>query len=162
MAEINLAADLVVLWLDPDIPASRYQMPYKATDALAMKTPIIANDISDLGELGRQGVLRLVPFADWDAMTRAVQEVFDDPDATETMCEAGRRLYLRQFSYAAARGNAALALTRAAAQQGRVLPVASRFAAQFAAFYEAFGHAPLHEGSAEPPGARATTMPPAR
>ena len=44
MARINLAADLVVLWLDPEVPASHYQMPYKATDALAMGASIIANE----------------------------------------------------------------------------------------------------------------------
>lgn len=28
MAEVNYASDAVILWLDPDVPASHYQMPY--------------------------------------------------------------------------------------------------------------------------------------
>lgn len=134
MARINLAADLVILWLNPAIPASRYQMPYKATDALAMGTPIIANDISDLGELGRQGYLRLVPFGDWDGMQAAISALFDDAQASARLRLAGRRLFRRQFSYAAARANFELALHRALAEPPGVLPAAARFAKAFADF----------------------------
>lgn len=134
MARINLAADLVILWLNPAIPASRYQMPYKATDALAMGTPIIANDISDLGELGRQGYLHLVPFGDWDGMRAAITALFDDPQATARLRLAGRRLFRRQFSYAAARANIELAVHRALAEPPGVLPAAERFARAFADF----------------------------
>ena len=56
MARINYAADMVILWLDPDVPASHYQMPYKATDAFAMGPTIIANDISDLGVLASKAI----------------------------------------------------------------------------------------------------------
>jgi glycosyltransferase involved in cell wall biosynthesis len=134
MARINLAADLVILWLDPDVPASHAQMPYKATDALAMKTPIIANDISDLGDLGRQGYLRLVPFGDWDAMARTIDKLFADQAATAAMREAGRRLYLRQFSYAAARADFALMLHRLQALDAAPLPAATAFARRFDEF----------------------------
>src|SRR5690606_3056871 len=75
MARIDLAADLVILWLDPDVPASAYQMPYKATDAFAMGTSIIANGISDLGDLGRQGYLRTVSFGDWERMVTVINDV---------------------------------------------------------------------------------------
>ena len=136
MARINLAADLVVLWLNPDVPASRYQMPYKVTDALAMGTPVIANDISDLGELGRQGYLALVPFGDWEGITAAVGAIFDHPEKTAAMRAAGRRLFLRQFSYAAARANFALMLHRADERAPGLLPVAERFAEWFDAFSE--------------------------
>ena len=43
MAALNLAADLVILWLDPAVPASHYQSPYKLTDALAIGPAIIAS-----------------------------------------------------------------------------------------------------------------------
>lgn len=131
MARINLAADLVILWLDPDVPASHAQMPYKATDALAMKTPIIANDISDLGDLGRQGYLRLVPFGDWDAMALTIEKLFSDQAKTAAMREAGRRLYLRQFSYAAARADFALMLHRVQGTDAGPLPAATAFARRF-------------------------------
>lgn len=139
MARINYAADLVILWLDPAVPASHYQFPYKATDALAMGASIIANDISDLGELGRQGYLRLVPFGDWDAMSTTVRDVFEDTERTEKMRAAGIRLFQRQFSYAAARGNFALAARRALAGGSAVLPAAKMFAERYDAFRQLLG-----------------------
>ena len=147
MARINLAADLVVLWLNPEIPASAFQMPYKATDAFAMNTPVIANDISDLGTLGRQGYLRLAPFGDWDAMGAAITGLFAEPAATTEMCRAARRLYQRQFSYAAARSSFGLALERVdlSADADRVLPGARSFASRFESFYLAHGSAPHDE-----------------
>jgi len=136
MAKINYAADLVVLWLDPDVPASHYQMPYKLTDALAMKVPVIANDISDLGELSRQGYLRLVPHGDMEGLIQAVRLLFDYPEETRRMVEAGRRLYLRQFSYAAAKRNFDL-IHDAATRQSGVLPCATQFAEWYARVHEA-------------------------
>ncbi len=136
MARINLAADLVILWLNPEVPASHYQTPYKATDAFAMGTPVIANDISDFGDLHRQGYLTLAPFGDWEAMIRAVHAVFDQPETTARRRAAARRLFLRQFSYAAGRSCFALAAQRACAQPPRALPIASAFLDQFQAFYQ--------------------------
>ena len=130
MAKINLAADLVILWLDPSVPASHYQFPYKATDAFAMKTPVIANDISDLGDLAKQGYLKIVPFADWDAMLSAVRDIFEKTDQTQQQVDAAHRLYTRQFSYQAARDNFRLishAVIEQQAQQGRVYPVSKQF-----------------------------------
>ncbi|MEQ8927956.1 MAG: glycosyltransferase, partial [Fulvivirga sp.] len=105
MAAINYASDLVVLWLDPEIPASHYQMPYKFTDAIAMKVPVIANDISDLGDLARQGYVKEVPHHDYDALVKGIKQIFDHPKKTQEMVEAGRNLYLRQFSYKAIKSN---------------------------------------------------------
>ena len=127
MARINLAADLVVLWLDPEVLASHHQMPYKATDALAMGPAILANDISDLGELGRQGYLDLVPFRDWEAMTAAIHAVFADPERAAARRAAARRLFERQFSYAAARAGFDLAARRALAADAGPLPAALAF-----------------------------------
>lgn len=134
MAEINLAADLVILWLNPAVPASHYQFPYKATDAFAMQTPVIANDISDLGDLGRQGYLRLVDFEDWMGMLETIQGIFNDPDKTSQICAAARRLYLRQFSYAAARGNFELARHRAEQHSNKVFSVSRAFTKFFGEF----------------------------
>ncbi|WPL15265.1 putative glycosyl transferase [Thiorhodovibrio winogradskyi] len=80
MARMNLAADVVILWLDPAVPASHYQMPYKATDALAMGTPIIANPISDLGEwvavlVSDPGVCRAGPAQLLDVGSRDVNGI---------------------------------------------------------------------------------------
>jgi glycosyltransferase involved in cell wall biosynthesis len=134
MAKINLAADLVILWLNPEVAASRYQFPYKATDALAMGTPIIANDISDLGDLARQGYMIAVPFGDWDGMTNAVRSLFDGSRDSDRLRQAGQRLFRRQFSYAAARTGFALAAYRAFEHGHGVYPVAERFAKLFDGF----------------------------
>jgi glycosyltransferase involved in cell wall biosynthesis len=137
MARINLAADLVILWLDPDVPASHYQMPYKATDAFAMGPSIIANDISDLGPLAAQGYLHVVPFGDWERMKEVVRGHFDKPERIAVMRDAARRLYLRQFSYTAARSNFELAAQRALAERASPLTVANEFANRFNAFHRA-------------------------
>jgi glycosyltransferase involved in cell wall biosynthesis len=137
MARINLAADLVILWLDPDVPASHYQMPYKATDAFAMGPSIIANDISDLGPLAAHGYLHIVPYGDWERMTEVIRKLFEKPEQTAATREAARRLYLRQFSYAAARSNFALAAKRALAEGAGRLPLAAEFAKRFNAFHSA-------------------------
>lgn len=135
MARINLAADLVILWLDPDVPASHYQMPYKATDAFAMGPSIIANDISDLGDLARQGYLRLVPFGDWDGMKQVVCDIFDRPDETARIRAASGKLFRRQFSYPAARTNFFLAAHRAVRQMSGPLPASRAFMERFNEFY---------------------------
>lgn len=135
MARLNLAADLVIIWLDPDVPASHYQMPYKATDAFAMGAAVIANPISDLETLGRQGYLRLADYGDWDAITASIRALFDDPEECERMRLAARRLYQRQFSYAAARSVFELAASRALKQPGP-LPAALAFTERFNAFYK--------------------------
>lgn len=137
MARINYAADLVILWLNPDVPASHYQFPYKATDAFAMQTPVIANDISDLGDLGRQGYLKLVPFGDWNGMVAQIQQLFADAKATARMTDAARRLYLRQFSFNAALGSFELAAQRAKAVSDKPFTCSKDFVKWFNLFYHA-------------------------
>lgn len=138
MARINMASDAVVLWLDPAVPASHYQMPYKLTDALAMRVPVIANDISDLGDLGREGYLTLVPHGDDRALVEALHAIEADPERTRAMVDRGRRLYLRQFSYRAARTNLGMILEEARATHG-VLDVAEEFAGFLSKVREAQG-----------------------
>jgi glycosyltransferase involved in cell wall biosynthesis len=137
MARINYAADLVILWLNPDVPASHYQFPYKATDAFAMQTPVIANDISDLGDLGRQGYLKLVPFGDWDGMVAQIQQLFSDIAETSRMTDAARRLYMRQFSFNAALGSFELAAQRAKAVSDKPFACSQDFVKWFNLFYHA-------------------------
>ena len=135
MAKINYASDVVVLWLDPKVPASHYQMPYKLTDALAMEVPVIANDISDLGELGRQGFLRLVPYGDYQALAVELKNIFENREATNKMIKAGRRLYLRQFSYNSALRNIQLMLEMADKRKGSG-KVSGDFGRFFSEFYK--------------------------
>jgi glycosyltransferase involved in cell wall biosynthesis len=139
IARITAAADAVVLWLDPEFAASRYQMPFKLTDALAMKVPVLANPIGDLEQLGNEGYLRLVPFADSVRLAEALRSLQQDPESVNAMVEAGRRLYLRQFGYSAVRANFALAVAAAARKRG-IQPAAERFAAFFDRFLAARGY----------------------
>ncbi|MGM0988632.1 MAG: glycosyltransferase [Pseudomonadota bacterium] len=136
MARINYAADLVLLWLNPEVPASHYQFPYKATDAFAMRTPVIANDISDLGELGRQGYLRVVPFGDWQGIVEEISDLFSDTEKTMAMCDAAQRLFLRQFSFNAAITNFELAALRALPDSSEAYPVSRYFAKQYERIYK--------------------------
>ena len=131
MARTTCAADLFILWLDPNVPASHYQMPYTAVNAFAMGLPVIANDVSDFGLLAEQGYLYNVPFGDWERVTNVVHDIFDNPDAAWKKREASRRLFLRQFSYAAARSNFRLAASRALACPRVTLTAAEAFAKRF-------------------------------
>lgn len=136
MAEINLAADAAVLWLDPQVPASHYQMPFKLTDALAMELPVVANPISDLTHLGQLGIVHLVDYGDFDQLERTLNGIFADRNSTRQMTRRGRRLYLRQFSYQAARANLEV-LLRQQAGRTECLPAARSFEAFFSEFYQA-------------------------
>ena len=135
MAKINYAADLVILWLDPNTTASHYQMPYKLTDALAMNVPVIANDVSDLGNLGRSGYLHLVKYGDIDALKQKVLEIFEQTTNTKQMVEAARKLYLRQFSYLAARSNFDIIYETAIKQSEHVTHAAIEFTNFYATFH---------------------------
>lgn len=145
MAAINLASDAVVLWLDPTVPASQYQMPYKLTDALAMGVPVVANDIGDLGRLAQGGFLRLAEFGDQAALADTLDDIFKDQEATDKMTAAGRRLYIREFSYDAVRHNLAM-IGRTAMQQSEPLEVAGEFAEFFSRFYSTFSDQLISHG----------------
>lgn len=129
IAQITLVADGIVLWLDPNTEASHYQMPFKLTDALAMNVPVFANRVSDLAELIDQGYLHEVPFGNHALL---LEKLLADP-ITHT-----RKLYLRQFSYAACRANFGLLLEQAK-QFPPELAAAKTFAKTFEAFYQQRG-----------------------
>lgn len=130
MAPLTYAADYVVLWLDPRVHASHYQMPYKLTDALAMEVPVLANRIGDLGNLVDQGIIREVGFGDYRGLAKEILRLDNDDTLRSLMTEKGRKLYLREFSYRAARVNFELIFSQL---PGRgTLPLATEFASFFA------------------------------
>ncbi|ADU31884.1 glycosyltransferase [Evansella cellulosilytica] len=137
MAKINYASDLVILWLDPSIPASHYQMPYKFTDAIAMKVPVIANDISDLGDLARSGYLKLAKHGDFDELMYAIKDVFDNPMKTKEIVDKARSLYIRQFSYKAVKSNLDL-IFDVAKKQENTLDVANEFVDFMSNYYKQY------------------------
>ena len=137
VARVNYAADLVIFWRNPDDAANNARIPYAVADALAMKTPIIASGFSESADLGQQGYLKNVPFGDWQVMMDTINDFFIDPMQTKQMCEAARRLYLRQFSYNAGITNFELAAYRVLHNGYESYPVADYFAEQFNLFYQA-------------------------
>jgi hypothetical protein len=70
-------------------------------------------------------------------MLAQVRSLFDDATGTAELRAAARRLYLRQFSYAAARSAFALAAHRATRGSSGALPVSERFATFFDQVYRA-------------------------
>jgi len=130
MAELNLVADCVVLWLDPAVPASHFQMPYKLTDALAMGAPVIANPISDLEFLGALGYVSLVPYGDSGKLIKEIELVGRHRETEE----ASRRLFERSFSFSSARASFNLALYRAVSNVDQVHELGLEFQQQFEKF----------------------------
>jgi glycosyltransferase involved in cell wall biosynthesis/uncharacterized protein YhbP (UPF0306 family) len=135
MAKINYAADLVILWLDPKIPASHYQMPYKFTDAIAMKVPVIASDVSDLEVLAQDNCLRITKYGDFENLIKEIRFIFENNDSTREMVERARNLYIRQFSYKAVKSNLDI-IFDVAMKQNNTLDVSKDFAEFFSGFYK--------------------------
>jgi len=130
MARLNHASDAVILWLDPREAVSHYQMPYKFTDAIAMGTPVVASPVSDLATL--KNVVWHVPYGDFDALHDTLQRIFTNHAERVRHCDAGRRLFQKEFTYRAARQNIALACNMTE-PEGRY-PVARQFAEMFEEF----------------------------
>jgi glycosyltransferase involved in cell wall biosynthesis len=80
VAELLASADAFVL---PSIITASGKMegiPVALMEALAMETPVVATDISGIGELVENGVTGfLVPQRDAAALARALHELHDDP-----------------------------------------------------------------------------------
>ena len=127
VAELTLAADAVVLWLDPGTPASHYQMPFKLTDALAMGVPVFANQVSDLAELIRQHSICHTPYGNARELIASIESLYADPEAAAALQQRARNLYLRQFSYQAARSNFEIIKARLAGFPAQI-PAAAEFA----------------------------------
>jgi glycosyltransferase involved in cell wall biosynthesis len=127
MAKLNHAADAIILWLDPREDVSHYQMPYKFTDAIAMGTPVVSSPVSDLAKL--QNVVWHVPYLDFDALHATLQRIFSNDAERARRCEAGRRLFQKEFTYRAVRQNISLACHMTEPQVR--YPAAARFADMF-------------------------------
>jgi glycosyltransferase involved in cell wall biosynthesis len=138
MAALNLAADLVVLWLDPEVPASHFQTPYKLTDALAMGPAVIASPVGELAALAERELLWTVPFGDLDGLATTIKAVFGNGAERARRRERARKLFLREFSYNAVPAVIGLAAVMSAGRD-IVYPVANEFAEAFAAFERRFG-----------------------
>lgn len=99
LPSVLAAADLSCILQDPDHAVSRYQMPAKVTDALAMGVPCLVSRTPPMQELIEAGVVRAVgpgePLAD------AIRHSFSARDETADRAARGRALFLERYSYEA-------------------------------------------------------------
>jgi len=129
MAAIHAAADAVLLWLNPDIPASHHQMPFKMTDAIAMRVPVLASPVGDLTELAARDLIVPVPFGDTRALADAIADLQENPQTASERVERARQYYLRRFTYRALRDQFAV-MERQIGFSGTTHPAAVRLAGQ--------------------------------
>ncbi len=94
------AADMVAVLQDPDSDVSRFQMPAKITDALAMQLPCLVRTVPPLEPLVRSGHLRAVGH---DGLAASVAALLEDLPGARQQALANRELFLSDFSFAAIR-----------------------------------------------------------
>jgi glycosyltransferase involved in cell wall biosynthesis len=99
MPALLAAADAVAVLQDPASPVSRYQMPAKVTDALAMQVPCVVNRVPPLAPLLEAGHLEPVT----GSLAATLAAVLGDLDRARDRAAAGRELFLRELSFGAVR-----------------------------------------------------------
>lgn len=103
LPELVNAADLACVIQDPAHPVSRYQMPAKVSDALAMGVPCLVTRTPPLAPLIDAGVLQVLE--DGESLAGRIARVFDSPAEVAEAARRGRELFLAEMSYEAV-GNA--------------------------------------------------------
>jgi glycosyltransferase involved in cell wall biosynthesis len=104
------AADVSCALQAPGHPVSRYQMPAKVTDAMAMALPCLVTPVLPLQPLLDKDILEVF---DGDVtLDERIRAIFDDPDASAERARRGREVFLESYSYAAVRPVIADAVTR--------------------------------------------------
>jgi glycosyltransferase involved in cell wall biosynthesis len=91
------AADLACVLQDPDHPVSRYQVPAKITDALAMGVPCLVRPMPPLRPIVDKGVLDALE--DGDALPERIAAVFDNYGEAIDRAREGRKLFEEEYSY---------------------------------------------------------------
>lgn len=99
LPELVSAADLACVIQDPTHPVSRYQLPAKVFDALAMGVPCLVNPTPPLAPLVDAGVLQVL--APGEALHERIAAIFDDHDDALARAQRGRELFLAEYSYQA-------------------------------------------------------------
>lgn len=128
------ASDALLLWVDPRSHPDGHGLPPELGSALAMGVPVIANHVGELGALGRDGFVRLVPFGEVDRLAECLEGSRRDERQHHDQIAAGSHLFMRRFSHAAARVNVTTAL-RLVECSGDPHRLAEEFASFIAAFY---------------------------
>jgi glycosyltransferase involved in cell wall biosynthesis len=96
LAENLMIADLVCLIQKPDSDISKFQLPAKVIDALAMGIPVLATATAPLEPLIKDGVVEPV---DENGLARSIDRMLSDIDAYRLKQLAKREIFLKQYSY---------------------------------------------------------------
>lgn len=121
LPETLIAADLVCLLQDPASGVSRYQMPAKLTDALAMGIPVLATDVPPLAGLAHRGVIETL---DDRPLPGRIDAMLRDTEGQRARAAERRDVFLREFSFGAVRPILADVVAEAVAAGPTPLPPA--------------------------------------
>lgn len=94
---LMVAADLVCLLQDPDSEISRYQLPAKVVDAIAMDVPVLATSVPPLEGLIKDGVIEAVTAGNLAERIGHWLEV--PPEDRNRRTRRARERFLAEFSY---------------------------------------------------------------
>ena len=93
------AADLACVVQDPDHPVSRYQLPAKIVDALAMQVPCLVRPVPPLRSLLDQDVLHTLD--DEEPLHERIASIFEHRDEAVERARRGRKVFEAAYSYEA-------------------------------------------------------------
>ena len=88
------AGDLICLLQDEDNPVSRFQMPAKFTDGLAMGIPMLATNLPPLASLANEGLVELLNDT---PLEERIDEIFRDYDAHKRAAMRNRQVFLDEY-----------------------------------------------------------------
>ena len=99
LPKIVAAADLACVMQDAGHPVSRYQMPAKIVDALAMRVPCLVRPVPPLRPLLDQGVLHVMD--DDEPVHERIASIFEHHDDAVDRAHQGRKVFDAGYSYEA-------------------------------------------------------------
>ena len=103
-----VAADLTCALQSPEHPVSRYQMPAKVTDAIAMGLPCLVTAVPPLQPLIDKDVVEV--FDGDTPLHERIREIFANKEETADRAHRAREVFLESHSYAAVRPVAVAAI----------------------------------------------------
>ena len=98
LPDLLACGDICILLQDPLSAVARFQVPAKLSDALAMGLVVLLNDLPAVADVpGTGAVVEVTP----DTLAARLSDVLADVDAWRHVRDAGRALFLREFSIGA-------------------------------------------------------------
>ncbi len=101
LASVVVAADLACVLQDASHAVSRYQMPAKIVDALAMSVPCVVSAVPPLRSLIDRDVVNVVDGP--TPLSGQLAAILDGGDEISDRTARGRKLFLEELSYTAVR-----------------------------------------------------------